>query len=153
MAETKKLGNGAYVEAVGRRREASARVRMYTISATGTITVNDTQMKAGDILVNDKRIQEYFPGPVNQRAYMAPLRITNTTSNYAISIQVIGGGPQGQLNAAVHGIARALDLLDSEKNHTLLKKRGLLTRDARAKERRKAGFAHKARARKQSPKR
>ncbi|EKD67603.1 MAG: 30S ribosomal protein S9 [uncultured bacterium] len=99
------------------------------------------------------RVQEYFPGEVNNHAYMLPLKITGTQDKYIVSVKVQGGGKQGQLGAAVHGIARALDKVDTEQYHSLLKKRGLLTRDPRMKERRKAGMAHKARARKQSPKR
>jgi small subunit ribosomal protein S9 len=148
-----KAKQSKYVEAVGRRREASARVRFYTAPKTGSISVQQMDISRGDIIVNGKRVQEYFPGAVSQREYLAPLKCTDTEQAYAISIRVIGGGKQGQLGAAVHGMARVLDKIDSEQYRPSLKKRGFLTRDSRMRERRKAGYAQKARARKQSPKR
>lgn len=129
----------ATIAAVGRRKEAVARVRL--IQGKGAVTVNG------------KPIGEYFLGSVSQRIYQKPFEITNTLGKYAISIKVEGGGNASQLGAVVHGIARALAKLDGENLRTSLKKEGFLTRDARVKERRKYGRAGKARARKQSPKR
>ena len=85
--------------------------------------------------------------------YQEPFRTTNTLGRFAVSITTTGGGIFGQLGAAIHGLSRALEKVDKEKFRPILKKRGLMTRDPRKKERRKAGFAGKARARKQSPKR
>jgi len=84
---------------------------------------------------------------------MEPFRTTNTMNRFAISIKTKGGGLSGQLGAVVLGLSRALEKVDKERYRPILKKRGFLTRDPRAKQRRKAGYAGKARARKQSPKR
>lgn len=84
---------------------------------------------------------------------MEPFRATNTIGKYSLTIKVEGGGKSGQLEAVVHGISRALQLLDKEKFRPILKKKGFLTRDARVRERRKVGTGGKARRKKQSPKR
>lgn len=124
--------------AVGRRKEAVARVRL--------------SLGNGQIIVNGKPIVEYFAGPILQKIYSQPLEITKTLGKYAISAKVAGGGRAAQLDAVVFGIARALDKQDTTLR-PVLKKAGFLTRDARVKERRKYGNAQKARAKKQSPKR
>jgi len=72
---------------------------------------------------------------------------------YYVTVKVVGGGKNGQLDAVVHGIARAFDKADREKFRPPLKRAGLLTRDARVRERRKVGTGGKARRKKQSPKR
>lgn len=123
---------------VGRRKAAIARVRL----APGQ----------GQITVNGKAIAEYFLGPILQKLYMKPLELTKTVGKYTISVKVEGGGQVSQLGAVVHGIARGIAKADPELRVSL-KKEGLLTRDPRAKERRKYGNAQKARAKKQSPKR
>ncbi|MFH1841012.1 MAG: 30S ribosomal protein S9 [Candidatus Shapirobacteria bacterium] len=130
--------NKKYFAAVGRRREASARVRLF--------------LAKGAILVNDKPIAEYFPSLVEQAVYERPFRLTDTWGKYYATIKVVGSGKVGQLGAVVHGLARALDK-GNPAFHTLLKKAGLLTRDPRTRERRKAGTGGKARRAKQSPKR
>ncbi len=126
------------ITTVGRRKEAVARVRLNT--------------GQGQVLVNGKPISEYFPGPVLQKRYNRPLEITTTAGKYLVSVKVEGGGQASQLDAVIHGIARAL-AKTSPAARTALKREGLLTRDARVKERRKYGLAQKARAKKQSPKR
>ncbi|MBU1000588.1 30S ribosomal protein S9 [Patescibacteria group bacterium] len=123
---------------VGRRKEANARVRL----ASGN----------GQIIVNGKPIAEYFAGSILQKVYMKPLEITKTSKKFTISVKVVGGGQVSQLKAVIHGIARAI-AKQTPSLRTILKKAGFLTRDARAKERRKYGLAQKARAKKQSPKR
>lgn len=150
---TPKPKKQGYIEAVGRRRESTARVRLYSVKKTEKITLQGIQAGQGDMIANGMRIQEYFPGEVNRREYMLPFKITGVQEAYVVSIKTQGGGKQGQLGAVIHGISRALDHVDTEAYHSLLKKRGLLTRDPRMKERRKAGMAGKARAKKQSPKR
>jgi small subunit ribosomal protein S9 len=125
-------------QAVGRRKEAVARVRL-----------NQGQ---GQIVVNGKPISEVFRGIVFQREYQKPFEITKTLGTYTASVKVEGGGTSSQLDAIVHGISRALSQITQEYKD-ILKKQGLLTRDARVKERRKYGLAHAARAKKQSPKR
>lgn len=128
----------AHINVVGRRKEAVARVRL--LSGQGQITVNG------------KPIAEYFLGPVLQKLYLRPLEITKASGKYTISAKVSGGGQVSQLGAVIHGIARALSK-EQPSFRTILKKEGFLTRDPRAKERRKYGHAGKARAMKQSPKR
>jgi small subunit ribosomal protein S9 len=127
-----------FVQTVGRRKTSVARVR---------ITKGQGQM-----VINDKAVHEYFPGVVMQKMYQMPFALTKTVGQFNTTVKVEGGGLTSQLVAVMHGLSRAL----SESDTTLrgiLKKNGLLTRDARAKERRKYGLAHAARAKKQSPKR
>lgn len=142
----------AYYEAVGRRKESTARVRLYVINDQ-PISVGKATLSKGSVIVNGKDADDYFMGELNKKLYSEPLRTTNTLNRFGVSIQVTGGGTSGQLGAVIHGMSRALVKVDNERFRPILKKRGFLTRDPRAKERRKAGFAGKARARKQSPKR
>lgn len=128
-----------YTYAVGRRKEAAARVRLYE--------------GKGEMVVNNKPSDEYFSRTITQALLIEPLRVTNTVGKLYATIKVIGGGKNGQLGAAIHGLARALVKKDAEKYRQILKKKGFLTRDSRIKERRKYGHAQKARAKKQSPKR
>lgn len=128
-----------FIGAIGRRKESVARVR---------ITPGN-----GQITVNGKPINEYFSGEISQKIYQKPFEVTQTSGKYNVSIKIVGGGVASQLGAAVHGISRALAKSDVDKMRSQLKKEGLLTRDPRAKERRKYGLAQKARAKKQSPKR
>jgi small subunit ribosomal protein S9 len=114
-----------YYEAVGRRKTASARVRLYP----GT----------GKILVNDREFAEYFPRLRDQEHLLEPLNIVGARDSYNITVLVKGGGSTGQAGAIRHGIARALVVADENLRKTL---RGgdTLTRDARAKERKKYGL-------------
>lgn len=136
MATTKKKD---FIHAVGRRKSAVARVRLYS--------------GKGPTVVNQVPIGDYFPGGLAKVFYEIPFRVTDSLGKYYASVKVEGGGKQAQLGAFIHGIARALDKADPQKYHPSLKKEGLLTRDARTRERRKPGLAQKARAAKQSPKR
>lgn len=138
-----------YIFAVGRRKEAVARVRLYQVD---NVPWNGVVVNKGDIFVNKKRADEYF-GKMAVKIYREPFRITNTEKKFAVTVKVEGGGKEGQLDAAVLGIARALDKLDREKFRPILKKKSFLTRDPRVRERRKVGMGGKARRRKQSPKR
>lgn len=142
----------SYYQAVGRRKEASARVRLYVVS-DGELTVSGKVVKKGDILVNKRPIEKYFSGEVYKKIYTEPFRVTNTIGRFIVSSIVVGGGQGGQIGAFIHAVSRALEKVDREKFRPILKKNGFLTRDPRTKERRKAGLAQKARARKQSPKR
>ena len=114
-----------YFEAVGRRKTASARVRLYP--GTGTI------------MVNDRPIEEYFPRGTDVIIINRPLLVTDMVNAYNISVHVAGGGLTGQAGATSLGIARALCETD-ENLRSVLKSNGLLTRDARAKERKKYGL-------------
>lgn len=142
-----------YTFAVGRRKEAVARVRIYETVKEGLMW-GETAVKKGDIYVNGKPVSEYFSSDVSRHLYTEPLRITNTHQlNYAITIKIVGGGPSGQLQAAIAGIANALNKLDPEKHRPVLKKKGFLTRDSRVRQRRKVGMGGKSRRKLQSPKR
>jgi small subunit ribosomal protein S9 len=142
-----------YTFAVGRRKEAVARVRIYEKVKDGLMW-GETAVKKGDILVNGKPASEYFSSDVARHLYTEPLRVTNTHQlNYTITIKVVGGGPAGQLQAAIAGISNALNKLDRETHRPILKKKGFLTRDARIRQRRKVGTGGKSRRKKQSPKR
>ncbi|MBI3103396.1 30S ribosomal protein S9 [Candidatus Daviesbacteria bacterium] len=136
--EPKAVKKGIGVNTVGRRKEAVARVRI--------------SPGQGQITVNGKPIAQYFAGAIFQKIYQKPLEITKTVGKYTISAKVTGGGRVSQLEAVIHGVSRALAKVEPTLR-TVLKKEGLLTRDARVKERRKYGHAGKARAKKQSPKR
>lgn len=140
-----------YYEAIGRRRVATARVRLYV--AKETVTVGGVSVAKGDMIVNGRSSESYFPGETFKRLYLEPFRTTNTMGRFAVTVKTNGGGLMGQLGSVVLGISRALEKVDKEKYRPILKKRGFLTRDPRAKQRRKAGFAGKSRAKKQSPKR
>jgi len=129
-----------YISAVGRRKTAVARVRLYP-------------NKKGDIEINGSRIEEYFPGEVNQSQYLESLRTCNLIGKHKITIKVSGSGKSSQLDAVVHGISRCLAKFDEEKFRPILKKRSFLTRDPRAKQRRQAGMGGKARRKRQSPRR
>lgn len=141
-----------YYEALGRRREASARVRLYVVTGE-TLKLGDKELAKGVMIVNNRDAEKYFPGEVYKKMYLEPFRTTNTVGRFVTTILVTGGGLNGQLGAVIHAISRALLKVDLEKFRPILKKRGFLKRDPRAKQRRKAGFAGKSRARKQSPKR
>lgn len=134
-----------YIFAVGRRKESVARIRLYVQPQEG--------LERGQIVVNGLPAEEYFRGNRAEGFYTEPLRVTNTTGKFVITIKVAGGGKNGQVDAIILGIARALDKLDSDKYHSLLKKKNLLTRDARVRQRRKVGMGGKSRRKKQSPKR
>ena len=123
---------GQIVRGTGRRKEATARVRL--VPGTGTFHIN-----------GGRGLEDYFPRPVLRMVVTEPLRVTNTIDQYDVHVTIEGGGMSGQAGALRHGIARALIEAD-ETLRPELKRRGLLTRDARAKERRKYGLkkAHKA---------
>lgn len=136
MAKSKKLN---YTYAVGRRKQASARARLF--KGKGVTTVNS------------KPINDYFPGNINNETWSKPFKVIDQVDNYYLSLKVVGGGLKSQVEAVSHAIAKAFDKENREKYHTLLKKAGLLTRDSRVRERRKVGKGGKARREKQSPKR
>lgn len=139
-----------FVFAVGRRKEAIARVRLF---AGAKATINGVEIKKGEIFVNNKPIQEYFRFSAYAPIYNKFVLNTGINGKYSFSIKVEGGGLAGQLDAVLLGMARALDKLDREKYHSVLRSKGYLTRDSRERERRKVGMGGKARRKKQSPKR
>jgi|SRR5680860_327625 len=115
-----------YIEAVGRRKTSSARVRL-TKSSKDTFEVNGKPMK------------EYFPTAEMQSTVVEALKTTNLIGVYAITAKIVGGGIHSQAEALRLGIARALQANEPELRKPL-KVEGLLTRDPRAKERRKFGL-------------
>ena len=121
----------------GRRKTSVARVRI--LPGDGKITVNG------------RDYTEYFPRPAYQTSVSAPLGVVEAGNRYDVVAQVQGGGPTGQAEAVRHGIARAL-AEESQEARSELKDAGLLTRDARAVERKKYGLK-KARKRPQFSKR
>ena len=138
MEEKRKSSSKAkYYQAVGRRKRASATVRLYK--------------KKGLLLVNDKPVEEYFPGRTARIVYMEPFEVTKTEGKFSGTVKVAGGGRGGQLGAAVLGISRALVAYDEEFQGPL-RRAGLLTRDPREKEPKKY-FLRKARKRPQYSKR
>jgi small subunit ribosomal protein S9 len=112
--------------AVGRRKQAIARVRI--VPGSGTITVNG------------RSFEDYFPNKLHQQLINDPFTVLNLTDAYDVIVRVSGGGPSGQAGAVRLGIARSLNEIDLENNRPALKKAGFLSRDARVKERKKAGL-------------
>jgi len=121
----------------GRRKSAVARV--YLRPGKGTITVNG------------RPVDEFFSRETGRMIVRQPLELTNTLTSFDISVNVDGGGESGQAGAVRHGITRALIEHDAGLK-VMLKKAGLVTRDAREVERKKVGL-HKARRRHQFSKR
>ena len=131
---------GQYYYAVGRRKSATAVVRVY-LAGNGTV------------VVNEKSIVDFF-GVGNQRLIeeaLAPLKATSNDGRYNVTVLTTGGGVHGQAGAIRLGIARALDKLNPDL-HGVLKDGNLLTRDPREKERKKPGL-RRARKRPQYTKR
>ncbi len=112
--------------ATGRRKQAIARVRL--VPGSGQWTVNGRPLDA------------YFPNKVHQQQVNEPFVLTNAVGAYDVIARVQGGGPTGQAGALQLGVARALNEVDAEGNRPALKSAGMLTRDARVKERKKAGL-------------
>lgn len=149
----KKIKNLKYYEAVGRRKEAVARCRLYLTAKDKTATLKEQKIKAGEIIINGQPVAKYFPRLAEKTKYLVPLKATASEERFAISILVKGGGQSGQLAAVILALARALEKVDKENNRPPLKELGLLRRDPRIRERRKVGTGGKARRAKQSPKR
>lgn len=147
--KTKSVKN--YTQTVGRRREAVARVRLYN-TPNGKAEINGVEYVKGDFIVNGKPVDQYFRFQSFGPLYTKIFNETNTRDKFIVSAKVAGGGLAGQMDAVIHGIARALDKIDSNLHQTL-KDNGYLTRDSRTRERRKVGNAGKARRKKSSPKR
>lgn len=112
--------------ATGRRKEAVARVRIFP--GTGKWTVNGLALET------------YFPDKVHQQHINEPFTLLGLVGAFDVIARIDGGGFTGQAGALRLGIARCLNAMDTDTNRPSLKKAGLLTRDPRAKERRKAGL-------------
>ncbi len=122
---TKPKKSDRYIEAVGRRKTAIARVRITPASKT-------------NVLINDRSIESYFPVAALAQSVLSPLGLA-ASAHFSVSVHVAGGGIRGQAEAVRHGIARALTRSSADLR-TPLKRAGFLTRDPRAKERRKFGL-------------
>jgi small subunit ribosomal protein S9 len=115
-----------YYQGTGRRKTAVARVRLFPGS--------------GEIVVNGKSVMEYFGArELFHREVARPLELVGMAGSFNVLVKVNGGGASGQVGAVRHGISRALLDVNAELRPTL-KKAGLLTRDPRAKERKKPGL-------------
>jgi len=125
------------VVATGKRKTAIARIRM--------------RLGTGNVLVNGRPIDEYFPREVLRMRIQQAFEAAGSEGRYDVAANVSGGGIAGQADAVRHGIARALEKSDPQLR-SALKRKGLLTRDARKKERKKYG-QRGARARYQFSKR
>jgi small subunit ribosomal protein S9 len=132
-----KMEKGARFLATGKRKSAIARVTVLP--------------GKGEITINKRSLEEFFPRPLHQTMVKQPLAVSGYEGNVDVRVRVHGGGISGQAGAVRHGVARALTEIDTELRGDL-KRRGFLTRDARVKERRKAGLK-KARKRPQFSKR
>jgi small subunit ribosomal protein S9 len=126
LAEAVQAGTGGTLPAVatGKRKTSVARVRM----TLGT----------GQIVINGRAYEEYFPREALQILARQPLEAANAATTYDIAANITGGGVTGQAGALRHGIARALEKVDPNLRSTL-KRSGFLTRDPRKKERKKYG--------------
>ena len=112
--------------AVGRRKQAIARVRL--VPGSGKITVNG------------RELANYFPNKLHQQLINDPFTVLELGGAYDVVARISGGGPSGQAGALRLAIARALNEIDRDNNRATLKKSGFLTRDARVIERKKAGL-------------
>ncbi len=112
--------------ALGRRKEAVARVRL--VPGTGQWTING------------RTLEDYFPNKLHQQLVNSPFKLVDVEGRFDVVARINGGGVTGQAGALRLGIARALNAIDEEHNRAALKKAGFLTRDARVVERKKAGL-------------
>ncbi len=119
-----------YERGLGRRKTASARVRLHPNGK-------------GSILINEREYKQYFKLPLMQQTVSSPLVVAGKEKEFDVTVKVAGGGVHSQAEAVRHGIARALVRWNLELKPAL-KAEGFLTRDSRAKERKKFG-KHKAR--------
>ncbi|MDR0366302.1 MAG: 30S ribosomal protein S9 [Bifidobacteriaceae bacterium] len=112
--------------ALGRRKEAVARVRLVPGSGQWTI--------------NGRELEDYFPNKLHQQLVRSPFALLDIEGKFDVIARINGGGASGQAGALRLGVARALNAIDEEHNRPALKKAGYLTRDARVTERKKAGL-------------
>lgn len=118
------MGNIVEYTAIGRRKEAVARVRL--------------RPGAGKMQINGRTLDQYFPRETHRITILHPLKLTGMLGKYDVLANLCGGGPTGQAGALRHGISRALLKIDDGMRKGL-KAEGLLTRDPRSKERKKYG--------------
>ncbi len=114
-----------YFSGTGRRKTAVAQVKL---------TVGN-----GAVIINNRPFEEWLPNAEERLAVIKPLVVTENAGKFNATVKVTGGGPNGQRDAIAHGIAKALQSFDDNLK-TMLRQHGLLTRDPRAKERKKPGL-------------
>ena len=124
-----KKSDEKYFYAVGRRKTSVAQVRLYA----------DEKATDNDLIINGKKLKDYFPTISLQNNFFTPLKAVGMQGKFRMTVLVRGGGTTGQVEAVRLGIARALVIFDSELKKSL-KDLGLMTRDAREVERKKAGL-------------
>jgi small subunit ribosomal protein S9 len=112
--------------ALGRRKEAVARVRLVPGSGQWTI--------------NGRSLEDFFPNKLHQQLVRSPFTLLDIEGKFDVLARINGGGTSGQAGALRLGVARALNAIDEEHNRPALKKAGYLTRDSRVTERKKAGL-------------
>jgi len=127
----KEIGEGRYIYAVGRRKTAHATVRLYK--------------GQGDLTVNGKKFEEYFPTAGSRKSASLPLDITDNSKKFDVTAKVAGGGLLAQADAVKLGIARTLVELNEE-YRKVLKVEDCLKRDPRMRERKKPGLRRARRA-------
>jgi small subunit ribosomal protein S9 len=142
----KKTKSMKYIYAVGRRKEAVATVRLFENRAR-------TEDLDKLFTVNGISIAKYFPGSVARKAYEKPFVVGKCLGKFKGWLRVVGGGKEGQLQAVILALSRALVKYNPDVYKPLMREVGLLTVDYRTRERRKAGQMGRARKKKQSPKR
>jgi small subunit ribosomal protein S9 len=135
---TSSKSNKTYTYAIGRRREAIANIKLFK--------------GKGDSLINKLSVDKYFPLSSQKIIYNRPFVTTGTLDKYYFEARTSGGGKIGQLNAITLAISRALKIIN-ETYGPLLRDAGLLTVDARVRQRRMVGMGGKSRRQRQSPKR
>lgn len=118
-----------YFSAIGRRKTSVAQVRLF----------ENENAADGDLIVNEKKLKEYFPVALQQNNVLAPLKAVGMHGKFSMTVIVRGGGTTGQVEAVRLGVSRALVEFD-EKLKKSLKGLGFMTRDSRKVERKKAGL-------------
>lgn len=134
-----KAASHRYTQAIGRRRSATAKARVFEGKQ--------------EITVNNKPISLYWNRTDLAASYLQPFIVTDTLGKYTATVKIVGSGVNGQIGAFINAVARALAVINPETFKPALRQAGFLTRDPRMKETRKVGQAGKARKKKQSPKR
>ncbi|MGC8775950.1 MAG: 30S ribosomal protein S9 [Minisyncoccia bacterium] len=125
IEEEKTIGTKKYIEAIGRRKTATARVRIYE--------------EKGDFVVNNKLLNQYFGIERFRKTVLSPLEVLKLKDKFSVSARVVGGGIMAQAEAIRHGLSRAL-VKYNESFKKVLRGAGFLTRDPRMVERKKYGL-------------
>ncbi len=151
MPKIKKNVVKDYIQTVGRRKSAVARVRLYP--TLRKVQLGDLELSKGEASVNGITLKDYFGFEAYYPKFNKFIKNVGAEGKFIFTMKVTGGGKASQLDAVIHGVARALDKQDTDSYHEVLKDGDYLTRDARVRERRKVGMGGKARRKRQSPKR